>query len=323
VALQEIPEYVIHHDISIFLEHQLGRIRTEYNVTVSEDRRLPLTWPGHDNIQKLTTMASPLFIFAATVCRYVADLRWHPDDQLTKVLRYQTRSQQSKLDATYRPVLDPLIEGLDKLEKVEILHQFQIIVGSIVILAQPLSVRSLAKILNIPQRSIENHLDGLHSVLSVPKESHALVRLLHLSFRDFLLDPNKKDDNPFWVNETKTHAMMASNCLQLMRKCLREDICDLRDPGTLQSSIDPNRVNQHIPDDLQYACANWVLHLQLSKSTIGDDDDIHTFLKIHFLHWVEALSLMGRVRGAIQMMKTLKGLLAVSTLVFKLSLAQI
>ncbi|KIE02136.1 P-loop NTPase, partial [Metarhizium majus ARSEF 297] len=310
VALQEMPEYVIQHDISMFLEHQLAKIRGEYNVTVSEDRRLPLTWPGHETVQALVRMATPLFIFAATVCRFLADLRWHPDDQLAKVLRYQTRTQQSKLDATYRPVLDPLIEGLDKVEKVELLQQFRAIVGSIIILARPLSVLSLERILCIPKRSIEHQLDGLYSVLSVPKVSDAPVRLLHLSFRDFLLDPDKKDDNPFWVNESTAHDTMASSCFRLMDDSLRKNICNLKDPAALQSSIDPERVNECIPDDVQYACANWVLHLQLSKSTLSNNGEAHEFLKKRFVDWIEALSLMGRVRETIGMMKALKGLLA-------------
>ncbi|KID71021.1 P-loop NTPase, partial [Metarhizium hybridum] len=310
VALQEMPEYVIQHDISMFLEHQLAKIRGEYNVTVSEDRRLPLTWPGHETVQALVRMATPLFIFAATVCRFLADLRWHPDDQLAKVLRYQTRTQQSKLDATYRPVLDPLIEGLDKKEQVELLQQFRAIVGSIIILARPLSVLSLERILCIPKRSIEHQLDGLYSVLSVPKVSDAPVRLLHLSFRDFLLDPDKKDDNPFWVNESTAHDTMASNCFRLMDDSLRKNICNLEDPAALQASIDPERVNECIPDDVQYACANWVLHLQLSKSTLRNNGEAHEFLKKRFVDWIEALSLMGRVRETIGMMKALKGLLA-------------
>ncbi|KID92201.1 P-loop NTPase [Metarhizium guizhouense ARSEF 977] len=254
VALQEMPEYVIQHDISMFLEHQLAKIRGEYNVTVSEDRRLPLTWPGHETVQALVRMATPLFIFAATVCRFLADLRWHPDD--------------------------PLIEGLDKVEKVELLQQFRAIVGSIIILARPLSVLSLERILCIPKRYIEHKLDGLYSVLSVPKVWDAPVRLLHLSFRDFLLDPDKKDDNPFWVNESTAHDTMASNCFRLMDDSLRKNICNLKDPAALQSSIDPERVNECIPDDVQ------------------------------FVDWIEALSLMGRVRETIGMMKALKGLLA-------------
>lgn len=314
VALQEVPEYVIQHDISIFLEYQLTKIRTEYNVTVSEDRRLPLTWPGHETVQTLVKMATPLFIFASTICRYLADLRWHPDDQLAKVLRYQTKTQQSKLDATYRPVLDPLLEGLDKVEKDEILEQFRAIVGSIVSLARPLSIPSLAKLLTIPKRTIENLLGGLYSVLSVPKLPDAPVRLLHLSFRDFLLDPNKEDDNPFWVNEEQTHVTMATNCFRLMNDALRADICNLKDPGILQASIDPDKINECLPDDVQYACVNWVLHLQLSKSTIRDNDQTHEFLKRHFLNWMEALSLIGRAREAITMMKTLKQLLDVCLL---------
>ncbi|KAG8422904.1 hypothetical protein J3459_009931 [Metarhizium acridum] len=224
-------------------------------------------------------MATPLFIFAANVCRYLADLRWHPDDQVAKVLCYQTKTQQSKLDTSYRPVLDPLIEGLDKVEKVELLQQFRAIVGSIIILTRPFSFLSLARILYIPKRTIEHQLDGLYSVLSVPNVSDAPVRLLHLSFRDFLLDPDKKDEKPFWVNEITAHDTMASKCFRLMDDSLRENVCNLKDPAALQTSIDPERVNECIRDDVQYACANWVLHLQLSKSTISNNGEAHEFLK--------------------------------------------
>jgi hypothetical protein len=76
------------------------------------DRSLTIDWPGQENIQALVEMAVPLFIFAATVCRFVGDPRWDPKKRLATILESQTASQASKLDRTYLPILTSCL--LDK-----------------------------------------------------------------------------------------------------------------------------------------------------------------------------------------------------------------
>ena len=61
------------------------------------------------------------------------------------------------------------------------------IVGSIVTLAEPLSVTSLAVLLNMVREIIVLRLRPLHSVLRVPADPETPVRTLHLSFSEFLL----------------------------------------------------------------------------------------------------------------------------------------
>jgi hypothetical protein len=89
LVLYEIPEPVVEHDISAFLEHELARIRDDYNSSVPEVRQLLTDWPGDSNVKILVKMAIPLFIFAATVCRFLADRKCgNPDKQLKKVMDY-------------------------------------------------------------------------------------------------------------------------------------------------------------------------------------------------------------------------------------------
>lgn len=75
LALHEMEESVIKEDISTFLEHDLATIRNDYNRQVLPKRQLPTDWPGERNVQILVDMATPLFIFAATVCRFICDRR--------------------------------------------------------------------------------------------------------------------------------------------------------------------------------------------------------------------------------------------------------
>jgi hypothetical protein len=311
VVLHEIPESVVEHDIGVFLKDELAKIRRDYNDSVSEHRQLPGDWPGQSQILDLTKIANPLFIFAATICHFIADRRCsNPDKQLETIMAYQARSQESKLDATYLPVLDQLLVGLSTREKDEALKFFQVIVGSIVVLARPLSIVSLERILGIPKASIDNRLDLLHSVLSIPTSPDSPVRLLHLSFRDFLLDPEKRGTTPFWVDKKLVHEKLAEDCLRLLSKRLQMDICQLEDPGISRSVIDLQTIHRNLPPDVQYACQYWVYHLEQAEVCLRDGSQVHEFLNCHFLYWIEALSLIGKAWDSIAIIESLQSLLS-------------
>ncbi|KFY93584.1 hypothetical protein V498_04339, partial [Pseudogymnoascus sp. VKM F-4517 (FW-2822)] len=310
LVLHEISKPIIEHDISAFLEYELTRIRDEYNKSVTPDRRLPADWPGQSNVQSLVQMAIPLFIFATTICRFLKDRRCgDPKEQLAKVLKYKTKSQESELDATYLPVLDQLLVGITNLRKDELVRKFKEVVGSIVILASPLSTVSLARLLDISKARVDHTLDLLHSVLSIPPNPDTPVRLLHPSFRDFLLDTEKCEKHPFWINEKKAHKKLAAQCLQRLFRGLKRDICNLQVPEKLRSGVDRQTMDANLPPDIQYACQYWVYHLKEGSGMICDDDEVYKFLKCHFLHWLEALSLIQRLSESIGMINDLIAML--------------
>ncbi|KAH0596688.1 hypothetical protein MHUMG1_05807 [Metarhizium humberi] len=312
LVLHEIPQSVVETDISLFLDHEIKEIRDKYNASVSNHRCLATDWPGQSTIQTLIEMAVPLFIFAATICRFLNDRRCgNPDKQLKEILRFETRSQESQLDATYLPVLDQLRNGLSKEQGKNMLEQFQLIIGSIINLASPLSISSLSALLDVPRADINDKLDLLHSVLSVPSSQDKPVRLLHLSFRDFLLDPDKQNRNEFWVNEKQVHGMIAKNCLRVM-DCLRQDICDIKDVGTHQSTISRRRIDDCLASEVQYACQYWVHHTQEAGTCAPDRGIVYRFLTQHFLHWLEALSLLGKVSRSIDFLNVLKSVFKAS-----------
>ncbi|KAK4096064.1 hypothetical protein N658DRAFT_532103 [Parathielavia hyrcaniae] len=321
MALHQIPELVVERDISTFVRHELANIRDQHN-SLPPNRKLPLDWPGENVIHTLTQMAIPLFIFAATACRFIGDEgRSNPDKRLKHVLKYQTETHDSrldKLDATYLPVLSQLTFGRNDRDQAEFLTEFRDVVGPIVLLAQPLSTRSLAELLNIANDDIEDQLMSLHSVLDIPSQIDAPVRLFHLSFREFLVDPTKRTTKDFWIDETKYHKTLADRCIQLLRQHLRRDICGLQLPGKLRSEVDQRTIDAALPPEVQYACQYWVHHLKESKgskrdggpvySFLRDGDPVHSFLTSHLLNWLEALSLLGRVSESVGMVDDLVAL---------------
>jgi hypothetical protein len=317
LALHQIPEPIIEYNIYAFITYKLTRIRNDYNKSVLQDRYLHADWPGQANIQSLVQMAVPLFIFAITICRFLKDRRCgEPDEQLVKVLKYQTKSQESELDTTYLPVLDHLLTGLSQLRQDEVVQNFRKVIGAIIILASPLSTTSLAQLLGISKARIDRTLNLLHSVLSIPSNSDTPVRLLHLSFRDFLLDSKKRKEHRFWINEKDVHETLATRCLDRLSlgESLKKDICNLRIPERPRADVDKQTIDSHLPSDIQYACQYWVYYLKESESIICDNDQVYKFLKYHFLHWLESLSFIGRLRESIRIVDNLIAIIEVSHL---------
>ncbi|KAH8752251.1 vegetative incompatibility protein HET-E-1 [Diaporthe sp. PMI_573] len=311
LVLHEIPRPIIAHDLRVFFEFELARIREEYNTGAFEDLELPPDWPGQ-HIETLVGLAVPLFIFAATICRFLEDTAWrNPAGQLQKLLAYQAASRNSELDKlsrTYLPVLDQLVEGKSDLQKERLLEGFRNIVGAIVLLAEPLSASALSRLLDIPLGIIQCQLQTLHSVLAIPPRADAPIRAFHLSFHDFLVDPLKKDTNKFWINEQVTHERLAARCIELLstNETLKKNICSLREPGVSLSQVDRQTIDTCLPPAVQYACLYWANHLERGKVSIQDKGQVHAFLQTHFLHWLEALCLMGKMYDSISVVEVLR-----------------
>ncbi|VTO88940.1 unnamed protein product [Fusarium graminearum] len=307
-VLHEIPQDIIKRDIRIFFTEKLDKILKEYNVLVEDHRKLPDTWPGPEKTEALVEKAVPLFIFAATVCRFLSQRRSaSPDAQLQKVLTFETKSQESKMNATYQPTLEQQLEDLSLREQDEVVANFHQVVGTIILLETPLSVPALTKIIDVSEDSVYHRLDVLHSVLKYPKTTETPIRMLHLSFRDFLLDPKKMGNNRFWIDEEETHDRIAYGCLRILNSSLKEDICNLVAPGTSRSGVPESRIASCISADLEYACRYWVIHLGRAPQSASISADVLLFLERHLLHFLECLSLIGRLSELYGMITILQG----------------
>ncbi|KAJ5618692.1 hypothetical protein N7528_006803 [Penicillium herquei] len=299
LILHEIPRPAIEHDITLYLQDRFSKMR--------EDRSLPDEWPGSDTMHLLVERAVPLFIAAATLCRFVSDKSWNPVKRLHALLTDQT-SYASKMSSVYMPVLSELLTGQDEWESQQLLQEFKDIVGVIVLLESPLSVGALSRLLPLDADDVDSRLSLLHSVLHVPTGSEMPVRLLHLSFRDFLLDLKLKGRSPFWIDEKELHHKITMQCLRVMQGGLKKNICHLPGEGTARQDISKALIDQYIPSELQYSCRYWTHHLVQSQEPSSALDEVLKFLEKHFLHLMEVLSILGvlsEVLGAISRLQTI------------------
>ena len=310
-----VPQTTMQHDVLSFLKDAFGKIRDSYNLRTLSGRPLQQDWPGDTVLQSLVDMAVPLFIVAATICRFVGgDRRRDPRERLEKILQFPNFGQSKSMRQTYLPVLAHLSPQLEYTEdEGEWYDNYRTIVGSIVVLAEPLGRDPLAELLNVPSDLIASCLEPLHSVLRVPTDPDIPIRTLHLSFNEFLLSKEIQSE-PFGVNSQATHQMLFSQCLQLLSgpSGLQENLCKLEYPGQLRQEIDSATINDSLSPAFQYACRYWVQHLKHGEVKIHDQNSVHLFLQEHFLHWIEAMSLMNRLAHVIEHIRVLQSLVSVS-----------
>lgn len=304
LVLHDISRTIVDRDILIFFKHRLSEIRKAFDDLGDE-------WPGEQTINLLVSRAHGLFIYASTVCSFIEEggENWPPRELLRLALgdNSSSKSQQpppggmatthrpptEELDQIYHQILNHSFKTVkDERDKRQLFQIFRQVVGAIVILFEPLSTTALAKLLEVEKEIVSRRIRHLRSILDFQKSQESPIRLLHPSFRDFLLDKQRCPDSHFWINQREAHSEQARNCLRLMSCSLRRNICSLATPGTLTTEMGGGKVDQRLPAHVQYACQYWTDHLRLSSTSLIYEGHVLTFFQQHFLHWLEALSLI-------------------------------
>ncbi|KAL6816933.1 WD40-repeat-containing domain protein [Trichoderma camerunense] len=283
-------------DIQTFLENNFADIRKKRRVQQNP-------WPTKEELDRLVELATtpePLFIYAATLCRFVHGERRpkNPKEQLRIWLK-QCDDRQSQLHQIYEPILNQVFSGLEPAEfdsRLEIL-------GSLVLLVDPMPAASLAALLQMDIDDVVWWLPELHAVLNIPAEDHIPVRLLHKSFSDFILSTERPGNSIYSIDTASTHTTLATKCLGHMNAMLKRDICNVKQLGKRRKDIDQHIVDKHITPDLKYACLYWIYHLQHGEQRMNSE--IPTLIYKHLLHWVEVLAILGRLSDAAMAIRRL------------------
>ncbi|KAF4460911.1 vegetative incompatibility HET-E-1 [Fusarium albosuccineum] len=296
LALHERFQAETKEDIKAFLTSQFAMIRMK--------KRIKRQWPRPEEVDLVvnpSTTPSPLFIYAATLIRFIDDARArkNPVSCLDRWIR-QCQNNESQLDRIYMPILEEALIGSCDDDKETLLK----ILGSIACANRRLSAKGLCSLLHIHEDDMNHWLGNLHPVLHVPEDDFLPIEIIHKSFSDFLLGEGASRDKSFKVDVLDRHRQLAAACIERMSRMDRwgsplglcQDICKRRDPASegLKDDDISLCLPSCIPDDLAYACNHWFSHWWEGQPR--DDDDyimVESFLEKHFLHWIEALSLLG------------------------------
>ncbi len=298
LALHHIAPSVVDNDISIYLAENLRRIGTAF-------LRDP-HWPNPETLNQLVKHAGGLFIWASTAYRYIYRGGAFANDRLRDILS-GTNDQSTpdrSLDHIYLTVLDKAVgRTLTQREKAELSVAIHALLATVAVMAAPLDEISLSNLAGTTSDAMNKAFHGLYSILNIPDKPSLSIRLLHSSFRDFVVDPYRCVDVRFSVNKEDQHRILAERCLDLMVRHLCNDICGLRAPGIRLSQIDRDHVQRSLSPSLQYACCYWCYHIQQAGEAFLSWGRVLAFLNEHLLHWLESLSLLERLQEAVHVLQ--------------------
>jgi hypothetical protein len=139
-----------------------------------------------------------------------------------------------------------------------------------------------------------------------------VIRLLHPSFFDFIINPDRCRNTKLVVNTEAQHTLLAQGCLHAMRD-LRRNMCGTESSIGLQNDVGDlsTRITRYIPPHLQYACRHWASHLACAMVSDIFVDLLKQFCSEGLLYWVEVCSLMGDLRSVLVSLDNARRALAV------------
>ncbi|KAB5588995.1 hypothetical protein CTheo_7566 [Ceratobasidium theobromae] len=280
--LHEIEESLVQADIELYLKEELE----------------PMS-PTEDEIVQLATRSGNLFIYAATLVRYIEPYEGSIDPQrrLQSALSItpDSANKYAEVDGLYGAVLRAALER--KRLGSEDAQDIRAVLWTVLCVREPISVDTLATLagVNGAQRTL-SVLQPLRSVVHV-SETSGLVSILHASFPDFMFSEERSGS--LFCDPVSQNQLLARRCFEIMRGQLRFNICNLESSFLPDAKVEglENRIINAIPPTLMYACWYWADHLEVVTGPNELCDMLQEFLSIRLLFWIEVLSLK---REAIQ-----------------------
>lgn len=278
-------------DIRTYLKSRMTAIKEEYDRNSGHDGSDG--WPSDGLIERLTQLASPLFIAAATICRMIdineegLNSLMSPEDVIGSLLKSQ-RSGLKGVEIIYTQILEKLDPG----------SIFRAVMGPIVVMFDSLHAEGLSQLLGVERKGILACLTRFTEIIDISRPE-APIKPFHLSLRDFLTGTSAPEH--FRIHERETHRALAKHCAHLLNTKLYQNICKVKSPGRLRSEVPEEKIRNSLPPELQYACRYWVDHLEASGDLLQDNDETHILLQNTFPMWIEALAWMDHLSESPRM----------------------
>ncbi|TFK59442.1 hypothetical protein BDN72DRAFT_733796, partial [Pluteus cervinus] len=250
----------------------------------------------------LTKLSNGLFIWAHTACMLLKSSQdfVHAFYQITQAHHPSESPNQghSHLHALYTVILDQTFSSPENISA------YQIVLGSILLAIEPVSVQTLSRLLStqIPSNVVTNIVQSLQNLLFINNQGK--IQIIHPSLADFLLHPQSAR---FYIDSSKMQQFMVQQCLLVLSKQLKFNICQLETSYKRNSDVLDldTRVLNNISSELQYACLYWVQHIIQCSNTI-EPALSSIFITLKTLFWIECLSLLGKLDVGLHSIRQLE-----------------
>jgi hypothetical protein len=231
-------------------------------------------------------------LWVSLVCRRLEGV--HRDKALATI-----QDLPPDLPNFYRRVFNQLHEGESAVVK-----GCMRLLKAMMLAYRPLNVEEVGSVTGLCGESvaIEAWIDRCASFV---KRRGTDIEFVHKSARDYLA--GKDGQSIFDSYEHYGHGEIALNCTSHLTRRLKVNLVDLPRPDSTRESVKMNA----LVVSLDYAANFWVQHLEFAKQTtliqnaLAEQGEVGVFLRTKLLEWLECLSLLDRLRSAIETLSTL------------------
>ncbi|KAF3917569.1 hypothetical protein AA313_de0203174 [Arthrobotrys entomopaga] len=284
----ELAETCISQAVDSFIEHKIRDLakKKRYNPRTEKEVK-----------QTLKEKAGSTFLWVALVCK-----------SLYSVSPWKTIAALEEFPSGLQQLYERMLQLIEDREESdgELCKQ---ILRVATLAYRPLSLEELFLVTGFPDELREYIPQLVAQCGSFLTLRRGTIYFVHQSAKDYISESLKI----FPHGQIEEHGRIASQLLEVMT-LLHRDMYNLQDPGFPVDDVvttDPDPLAS-----VRYACVYWVNHLSETSGDLYDKvglcngGAIDVFLKKHFLHWLEALSLMGNTSDAVATIRKLGKLLA-------------
>ncbi|KAK3353868.1 WD40-repeat-containing domain protein [Lasiosphaeria hispida] len=297
----ELNEGSISSAVSTYIQHKVDELaqRKKYD---NETR---------DAVQRhLTLNANDTFLWVALVCQ-----------ELEKVSRSRALTKLNTFPPGLGSLYQRMIDQIRRSDEADLCKQMLAVIS---ITYRPITIQELASFVDIPE-GISDDLEFLTEIVGLCGSFLTLreptIYFIHQSAKDFLLKDASSEIFPSGMEAV--HYSIFSQSLHVMSRALRHDMYGLAAPGFPIENVNPPELD--LLAAARYACVYWVDHLHGWQSSnikhpdvFRDGGVIDVFLRQHYLHWLEALSLCRSMSHGIFSMAKLESILQQRTITSQL-----
>lgn len=301
----EVNADLVSRAVDAYIKHEISQLHLiKYNPTIKDQIH-------HQMQQK----ANGTFLWVALV---VKDLRDRQDAEYEDPLYILNILMEMPGDLT--SLYSLMVDHIEKL-KGDTPSLCKRILSVAALASRPLSLAELRILAGfdssrINDQAMERLVNKCGSFLTI---RDCTVYFVHQSAKDHLILDKPTQPIIFSSGHGEVHYTILFHSLRAMTLMLKENIYTLPHPG---SHID--EIETPDPDPLaaiRYSCAHWIDHLcngisdnstPKHQDCLDDAGPVFVFLRAHFLHWVEALSLLQKISDNVSSLKKLEILLKVS-----------
>jgi hypothetical protein len=284
--LHEVEKEIVKADIELYIKACLldGQVNCNRH-----------NWPPQAEVESLVSMSGSLFIYAATVCKYISQrggssMPRRLSDVVNLVLRV-TSGLIQPLHGLYERILDAAYDSTSTWEASDI----YMVLTAIVYVYNHLSMNAISDLMQMPLEHTEAALSSLHSLIHIPSQNPDLpISIFHASFYDFISDQILSSKH--YLDSCFSHKYLAIQCLALMGKAWS---------GEERVPYLAERKCGDISESLAYACGSWVSHFTFSRNN-NEIDKMMDFFQRHLLRWMDCLSILGKLGLAMHSLHSLE-----------------